>query len=69
MPGTTNPLARVRRAAKAKGRSDAEYRAAIIDAADELERDGTRHVFATIAGAAGTTRQAVRQLVERARRP
>ena len=65
---SSDPLARVRRVAKARARADAEYRAAVVAAVDELEAAGHRSAFATVADAAGTSRQAVRQLVERSRK-
>jgi hypothetical protein len=60
-------LTRVKRAAAAKRRADDAYRAAIVAAVDELETAGERSAFATVAAAAGISRQAVRQLVDRTR--
>jgi hypothetical protein len=57
----TNPLAEVRRVAKAKRRADERYRAALVRAVDELGE------YALVAEAAGVSRQAVRQLVQRER--
>lgn len=54
-------LARVKRAASARRRAEDQYRAALVAAA------GAGVSYAELARAAGTTRQAVRQLVERSR--
>jgi hypothetical protein len=63
----SDPLTRVRRAARARTRAEAEYRAAIVSAVDALEENGTRHPFSTVASVAGVARQSVRELVQRAR--
>lgn len=60
MPSPSNPLARVKRAASSKRRADQEYRAALL-AAFNLGAS-----YAELAKLAGTSRQAVRQLIERA---
>jgi hypothetical protein len=52
----TDPLARVKRAASSKTRSEAEYREALRAAAKV-------HTYAEIGTAAGTSRQNVRQLL------
>lgn len=63
-------LARVERAAAAMEdarRAEAEYHAAVVAAVEALDRAERPAVFATVAEAAGMSRQGVRQLVERAR--
>lgn len=64
-PDTAAQLARVKRAAARKRRADKEYRSALEDARDLLELDGARDVYAQLAAAAGMSRQAVRQQLER----
>lgn len=54
-----DPLAAVKRAAASKRRSERLYRAALTAAHPQ-------HSYAAIAKAAGVSRQAVRQLIERA---
>lgn len=62
MSGTSPPTLRaLTRAIERKQKADAEYRAAVIAAAEEVG-------YAETARIAGITRQAVRQLVLRARR-
>jgi hypothetical protein len=51
-----DPLARVKRAANSKRRSEQQYRAA-------LETAAKTHTYAEIGTAAGTSRQNVRQLL------
>jgi len=58
----TSPLAEVRRATQAKRRAEARYRAALVHAVGELGGG-----YALVAEAAGISRQAVRQLVQRER--
>jgi 2-hydroxychromene-2-carboxylate isomerase len=67
-----NVLATVKRAAAAKRRADARheaaleaYRAALLDAVDELAADGRTDAFTVVAKAAGITRQALHQLAGR----
>jgi hypothetical protein len=67
-----NPLATVKRAAASKRRADARheaaleaYRAALLDAVDELADEGRRDAFTVVAKAAGITRQALHQLAGR----
>ena len=68
-------LARVERAARpvqaaraALRRAEPEYHAAIVAAVEVLEAADVADAFALVANAAGSSRQQVRQLVERARR-
>jgi hypothetical protein len=58
-------LARVRRAAAARRRAEEAYRQAVVDAIAELEAAGVRDAYAQVAHAAGVSRQAVRQLMQR----
>ena len=67
-PAATAVLGDVSRAAAGRARADERYRAAILGAVEELERAGVRDPFARVAKAAGVSRQAVRELVERGRR-
>ena len=62
-----SPLTRVKRAAANRRRADAAYVAAVVDAVGVLEAAGVRDAYAQVAAAAGTSRQAVRQLVARSR--
>lgn len=61
-------LGRVKRATVQRARAEGEYRAAILEAVDVLERDGISDRYAVVAEIAGVSKQAVRQLVERCRR-
>jgi DNA-directed RNA polymerase sigma subunit (sigma70/sigma32) len=54
----SDPLARVKRAASSKSRSEHEYREALRAAAET-------HTYAEIGTAAGTSRQNIRQLLNR----
>lgn len=54
-----DPLARLKRAEKAKRRADEEVRAALLAAAD------AGHSYAEISRTLGVSRQAVRQLLRR----
>jgi hypothetical protein len=60
-------LREVRRAAAARRRAELAYTAALVAAVEALEQAGVRDAFAQVAEAAGVSRQAVRQLVARAR--
>lgn len=60
-------LGRVKRAVIAKRRADEEYRSALVAAVAALEAAGFPDPFARVAASAGISRQAVRELVTRAR--
>jgi hypothetical protein len=66
-PGATQVLGEVKRAASRVRRARENYRAALVEAVAELEAAGVRDPFARVAAAAGVSKQAVRELVERAR--
>jgi methyl coenzyme M reductase subunit C-like uncharacterized protein (methanogenesis marker protein 7) len=66
-PGATQVLGEVGRAAARVRRARENYRAALVLAVDELEHDGARDPYARAAAAAGVSKQAVRELVDRAR--
>jgi DNA-directed RNA polymerase specialized sigma24 family protein len=57
---SSEPLARLARAASSKRRADERFRAALLEAVDARG-------YAQVARELGVTRQAVRQLAERAR--
>ena len=57
----SDPLARVKRAAQARRRAEEEYRAALVAAVD------AGHAYAVLARELDLSRQAVRQLIRRAR--
>lgn len=59
-------LVQVRRAAKAKARAEATYRASLVQAVHDLEAAGDPSPYARVAEEAGVSRQAVRELVRRA---
>jgi len=64
---SNDPLARVKRAAKAQTRARLEYAAALVAAVEALEAAGARDPYAQVAAAAGITQQSVRIIVERHR--
>jgi hypothetical protein len=64
----SDPLDKVRAAAKAKRRAENRYRAALVHAVHELEDSGDTGPYVKVAQAAGVSRQAVRELVLRSRR-
>lgn len=66
MPQPSDPLARVRRAARSKRRAEEEYRASLLAAFDALTSGGASDAYAQLADAAGVTRQTARVAVARA---
>ncbi len=62
-----DPLARVRRARKARDRAAAEYAAALVAAVDAQVAAGSRRPISDVADAAGVAPEVVRTNVRRAR--
>lgn len=60
-------LADVTAAARGRDQAEQAYRTAVVRAYEELEHVGAPHPYVTLAAAAGVTRQATRELVQRAR--
>lgn len=61
-----DPLAAFEKAAAARRQADAHYRFTLLRAFVELERTSDPFPYATLAKAAGITRQSARVMVERA---
>lgn len=60
-------LGEVKRAAGRRRAAEKAYRSALVLAVEELEQAGHRAPYAAVAAAAGVSRQAVRELVDRIR--
>lgn len=63
--GEVNELAEVKRAVEAKRSAEEGYRASLAAAVARLQAAGDKQPYATVANAAGVSRQAVRELVKR----